>query len=373
MTDSTKPVVPPAGRRRVARRFDGPGLRADARAAVPDASLALVITGLVFWWLWVRVENGTSGTTEVMPFLADAPRYWLYWLCQAFGWSGLLWAYVTIVFGLLRSGSLPPWRWLSAARVEKWHRTTSLTTIGLMFMHAVTFFGAEVQANFDGQAAGDLVRTAFVEAFVPGGYPSGTGRIAILLGLIAFYLGIVLGLAYYVRQRTGARMWRALHRFILVVYVLSVWHTLLYGTNVWYDGSFRTLVWALQMPLAGLLLLRLLAPARPSERLRLPSRPRRPGREPRSLPLTVRVAGRLAVVATIVGLAAVIVSGTDGGRTPDGASAGLWPEQWVIWTGLLVLTLVLVAVAHRLRPSGPAAARSREGDDRAADLPQPAG
>ncbi|MFD5320366.1 iron reductase, partial [Streptomyces sp. NPDC127098] len=130
MTDSMRSTVPSAGgRSRPERRFDWRGLRSDARAAVPDASLALLITGLVFWWLWVRVENGTSATTRVMPFLADAPGYWLYWLCQAFGWTGLLWAYVTVVFGLLRSGARPPWRWLSAARVEKWHRTTSLTTI----------------------------------------------------------------------------------------------------------------------------------------------------------------------------------------------------------------------------------------------------
>jgi hypothetical protein len=149
-------------------------------------------------------------------------------------------------------------------------------------------------------------------------------------------------------------MWRALHRFIIVVYVLSVWHTLLYGTNVWYEGSFRTLVWALQMPLAGLFLLRLLAPARPAERLRL----RGPRRESRPLPLTTRLAGRLAVVATIAGLAAVIVSGADGGRPAEGhSSAEPWPERWVIWTGLLVLTLILVAVVHRLRPTPHAAAR----------------
>lgn len=54
----------------------------------------------------------------------------------------------------------------------------------------------------------------------------------------------------------------------------------------------------------------------------------------------------------MAGLAAVVATGVDGGRTPDGASPGLWPEQWVIWVGLLALTLALVAVMHRLRPSG---------------------
>ncbi|WP_253773630.1 ferric reductase-like transmembrane domain-containing protein [Goodfellowiella coeruleoviolacea] len=332
---------------------------------MPDASLALVITGLIFWWLYVRIENGTSPSIEIMPPFDDASEYWWYWLCQAFGWSALLWAYVTVVFGLLRSGTRPPWRWLSAARVEKWHRTTSLTTIGLIFLHMVSFFAAELQTNFDNQATGELVRDTLVKVFVPGGYPTGTGRIAIFLGLIAFYLAIVLGLAFYLRQTTGSRLWRALHRFVIIVYVLSAWHTLLYGTNVWFDGSFRTLVWALQMPLAALLLLRLLAPARPSERLRL----RGPRRESRPLPLTARLAGRLAVVATIAGLLAVIISGADGGRTGHGHSAEPWPDRWIIWTGLLVLTLVLVAVVHRLRraPQAPARDGGPGNDDLAAD------
>jgi hypothetical protein len=373
MTDVMRSSAPSPGKRRRARRFDWRGLGADARAAIPDASLGLVVTGLIFWWLWARIENGSSPSIKIMPPFDSAADYWWYWLCQAFGWSALLWAYVTVCFGLLRSGTRPSWGWLPAARVEKVHRTTSLTTIGLIFMHMVTFFAAELQTNFEDQPMGELVRETLVKVFVPGGYPTGTGRVAIFLGLIAFYLAIVLGLAFYLRQTTGSRLWRALHRFIIVVYVLSAWHTLLYGTNVWYEGSFRTLVWALQMPLAGLLLLRLLAPARPRERLRL----RGPRRESRPLPLTTRLAGRLAVVGTIAGLLAVIISGADGGRSDHShSSAEPWPERWVIWTGLLVLTLVLVAVVHRLRPATQAPAHGEDPGkdaDLAADRPQPTG
>ncbi|CAM5663604.1 hypothetical protein SBADM41S_06984 [Streptomyces badius] len=110
-----------------------------------------------------------------------------------------------------------------------------------------------------------------MEAFVPGGYDSGTGRVAIPVGQAALYLAIPLGLLFYVRHRIGPKTWRVLHRCVIVVYVLSVWHTLLYGTNVWYDGWFRTGVWLLQLPIAALLLLRLLRPARRSEKL--PGRP----------------------------------------------------------------------------------------------------
>ncbi|GAA3629406.1 hypothetical protein GCM10023079_19910 [Streptomyces chitinivorans] len=50
-------------------------------AAVPDATAALVITAGVFAWLYARVESGASMTLQVMPDLADADRYWMYWLC----------------------------------------------------------------------------------------------------------------------------------------------------------------------------------------------------------------------------------------------------------------------------------------------------
>jgi hypothetical protein len=359
MTETAESAPSPAPQPRITGRFDWRALKADLRGAVPDASLALIATGAIFLWLYVRVENGTSATTQVMPMMADN-QYWMYWLCQAFGWSGLLWAYITIVFGLLRSGPRPAWAWLPASRLEKWHRTTSLTTIGLMFMHAFMLFAEFVRTDHgDTSTWTGRVATAFAESFVPGWYDSGTGRVAILLGLLAFYLAIPLGLAYYLRQTTGSRLWRALHRFIIVVYVLSVWHTLLYGTNVWYDGTFRTLVWALQVPLAALLLWRLLTPARPRERLRL----RGPGRATGQLPLALRLAGRLAVAATIAGLLAVIVTGVDGGRSPDGASAEPWPEPWVLWAGLLVLILVLVAVVQRLLPARIGVPRATQRDE----------
>ncbi|MFI9460537.1 ferric reductase-like transmembrane domain-containing protein [Streptomyces xiamenensis] len=344
MTEVSETVSPPARKPRIRGRFDWHGLRADLRGAIPDASLALIATGLIYWLLYARVANGTSPSTVIMPHLNDPNELWMYWMCQAFGWSALLWAYITVIFGLLRSGPRPRWTWLPPARVEKWHRTTSLTTIGLMFLHAAFFFGDQMRDNLTRWGTGRSLWTAFVDVFVPGGYATGTGRVAILLGLLALYLAIPLSLAFYLRHRTGSRMWVALHRFIIVVYVLSVWHTLLYGTNVWFDGTFRTLVWALQMPIAGLVLVRLLAPARPRERLRLRGHP---------LPVTVRLAGRLAVVATVLGLLAVIVTGVDGGRDPEdlgGSSPAVWPERWIIWAGLLALTLALVAVVLRLRP-----------------------
>ncbi|QDY78267.1 ferric reductase-like transmembrane domain-containing protein [Streptomyces qinzhouensis] len=298
------PRTGPAGTPRVT-------LRSDLRDSWFDGLVALVITAALFALIWARIKSRASSTATVMPFMADDPGgYWLYFLSQAFGWSALLWAWITVVLGLLLSGPRPSWLPLTGPRLERLHRTTSLNTIALIAAHALLFAAELIRHSDESDAWYAAAWTAFVESFVPGGYTSGTGRIAIPVGQAALYLAIPLGLLFYVRHRIGPKTWRVLHRFVIVVYVLSVWHTLLYGTNVWYDGWFRTSVWLLQLPIAALFLARLLSPARRSERL--PALSATPGG---ARPLwTARAAGRITVAAVLAVLVAVLVSGRDGGR-----------------------------------------------------------
>ncbi|MEU0741493.1 ferric reductase-like transmembrane domain-containing protein [Streptomyces sp. NPDC006134] len=314
-SDGDGTTVPPGRGRPPADRI---ALRGDLRSALPDAGAAVVVTGAVFWFLYARMESGASATVAVMPFMDDAGTYWMYLLSQAFGWSGLLWAWGTVMLGLLLSGPRPARLPVSRPVLERWHRTTSLTTTALMAAHAL-MFAAEL-VRYEAQLAwAERLWAGFADTFVPGWYDSGTGRIAIPLGQGALYLAVPLGLLFYVRHRIGANTWRRLHRFVIVVYVLSVWHTLLYGTNVWYGEWPRTVLWLLQLPVAVLLLLRLLRPARRGERLGGPG-----GRAGVTWPAwTVRAAGRAAAAAVVVGLVAVVVSGHDGGRerTPEPPAA----------------------------------------------------
>lgn len=266
--DDGTTTQPPARDRRPPDRVV---LRADLRAALPDASAAVVVTAAVFMFLYARMESGDSATVAVMPFMDDPGTYWMYLLSQAFGWSGLLWAWGTVMLGLLLSGPRPARLPVSRQALERLHRTTSLTTMALMSAHAL-MFAAEL-VRYEAQLAwAERLWAGFADTFVPGWYDSGTGRIAIPLGQGALYLAIPLGLLFYVRHRIGANTWRRLHRFVIVVYVLSVWHTLLYGTNVWYGEWPRTVLWLLQLPVAALLLARLLRPARRAERLGAPTR-----------------------------------------------------------------------------------------------------
>jgi sulfoxide reductase heme-binding subunit YedZ len=101
---------------------------------------------------------------------------------------------------------------------------------------------------------------------VPGTQAYAPGRLPQSVGIVALYLAVLVGPSYYLRDRIGTRTWRLTHRFLVpAVYVLSVWHTLLYGSDV--KGSLFFVLWAMQVLVIIAFLFRVLAPARPGERL----------------------------------------------------------------------------------------------------------
>ena len=51
------------------------------------------------------------------------------------------------------------------------------------------------------------------------------------LGVVGGYLAALLGLTFYARKRLGAKRWRQAHKATILVYVLSVVHTLGAGTD----------------------------------------------------------------------------------------------------------------------------------------------
>jgi len=92
------------------------------------------------------------------------------------------------------------------------------------------------------------------------------------LGIVGGYLSAALGLSFYIRRRIGARLWRKLHRFTVVAYVLALAHTIGAGTDastVW----LRTFMVASAVPIGVMFVARMIprrkprkAPARPAVR-----------------------------------------------------------------------------------------------------------
>lgn len=111
------------------------------------------------------------------------------------------------------------------------------------------------------------------------------------------------------------RAWRFAHRFSIAVYVLAVWHTFIYGTNVWYTGYQRTILWVMQVPIAYMVLARLLTPLRRRENLSL--RPRALARQ-LGVMTGLRLGVRLVAAATIAVLVGILVLDRLGGHDrPD--------------------------------------------------------
>lgn len=222
-----------------------PTLRGDLRRAIPDAAVALALAGMVFAIQRIRVRAGVDPALLEMPSMMQSGGIWPYSLSQAVGWAALLWSWLTILLGV----SLPIWGWQSRPKMreisERLHRSTSLTVVGLMIAHAVLLTWDRM---------GDTLVTVFVPwttSYVPGLFPQ-------TLGILSFYLAVLLGLSFYMRDRIGPRTWRLLHRyFVPAVYVLAVWHTFLYGSDLRAHNAMWWTVWLLQLPILGAFIARL--------------------------------------------------------------------------------------------------------------------
>ena len=234
----------PAGTRQNIRRIR-PTLRGDLRRAVPDFAAALLFAGIVFAIQAARARAGVDPALLEMPSMRQSGGVWPYSLSQSFGWAALLWSWGTILLGV----SLPVWGQQGRARLrdtaERLHRSTSLTVVGLVIAHAVLLIWDKMGDNL-------------VTVFVPWTTSYLLGRFPQTLGILSFYLAVLLGPSFYLRDRLGLRIWQLLHRyFVPAVYILAVWHTFLYGSDVRAHNTLWLTLWVFQVPIVGAFLLRL--------------------------------------------------------------------------------------------------------------------
>jgi hypothetical protein len=294
-------------RRAVGRAWVGP--------AVGVAVAVGVSTGLFAWMLW-RSWAGVNTAGLQMPAMQLQQRVWYWWRFlagESLGIAALLYSYLAVLAGLLYSGRPPRWMRLSRPRVNALHRHLSLSTIGLILAH-VLFVAV------GGMTSAMTARSInFLTAFVPFTVTWNTWGYA--SGIFALYLALILGPTYYLRHHLGVRSWRITHRATLSVYALGVWHTL-YFDDFDFHGPYRLALWAAQIPLAGLLLWRLLAARRGAYRNnadqnRIPRLLEHPTR-PRAL---VRLAAATVVAALLAGLILITATGNIGGRPAPAVSA----------------------------------------------------
>jgi sulfoxide reductase heme-binding subunit YedZ len=155
-----------------------------------------------------------------------APANYVWWLAgRSAGMVALLLVAASVILGLaMAARAIPPRRRGEAVRL---HQHLALLSLGAIAAHGLFLLADPwLKAGVKG----------IVVPFAIGYCPLWTG-----LGILGGYLAAILGLSFYMRRRIGARLWRRMHRFTVVVYVLGLAHALGSGT----DASIPTVRYAM--------------------------------------------------------------------------------------------------------------------------------
>ena len=174
------------------------------------------------------------------------PAEFGWWLAsRAAGVVALLCITVSVGIGLAMAGRVSK-RPALARTLLSVHQQTALIGLVAIAVHGITLLGD----RFLSPSLGDIALP-----FTSEHEPLWTG-----LGVTGGWLAAILGLSYWVRHRIGAGLWRKLHRATILVYVLSVAHTLGAGTDA-SEPWMRALLVTTGAPILFLFLMRVLTPA----------------------------------------------------------------------------------------------------------------
>jgi len=188
--------------------------------------------------------------------LATAVAPHLFWIVsRAAGVAALLLSSLTVCVGLTMGSRL-----LEARRAELrvTHEALSLAALAALAVHGLSLLG-------DG-----YLRPSLADVSIPfvGSYETAWTSV----GIVAFWMLLVLGLSYYARTRIGVQRWRRLHRFAALAWLLGLAHSLGEGTDAG-QAWFLAMISLAVVPALALLL------ARPAAAL-VPPRPLAAGPHP---------------------------------------------------------------------------------------------
>jgi sulfoxide reductase heme-binding subunit YedZ len=157
--------------------------------------------------------------------MSTDPTHHLFWLSsRAFGVVALVLVSLSVGVGLALAGRVSR-RFGRPAQLKRLHESLALAGLIAIALHGLLLLG---DSYLKPGIAGIAV------PFVLTSQPVWTG-----LGIIGGWLTAVIVASFYVRRWIGVKVWRWLHRWTLLVYLLGVVHTLGSGTDagsVWLLG-----------------------------------------------------------------------------------------------------------------------------------------
>jgi methionine sulfoxide reductase heme-binding subunit len=139
-----------------------------------------------------------------------------WYLSRAAGLSAYVVLVVNMALGLALSLSLPE-RWVKKWRLFDLHQVSGLMVVGLLALHVFALLGDA----YIGYTLPELL-VPFLSPYRP--WP-------VALGILGFYLTLVVTFTFYVRQWIGRRTWRLIHYGSFAVFALGLLHGILSGTD----------------------------------------------------------------------------------------------------------------------------------------------
>jgi len=218
------------------------------RSATAVAAMGIAITLGLAARIYALQSAGKSAAAIAMADMnmRDMATFWSFPLVQSSGLVGLLFAYVAALLGLWQAnlkavGKTP------RPSLEPLHRHVALLVVGLVLVHMLA-------TSLD--AMGDSWRTVLIPGtWARQGWPEAV--VGYNTGILAAYLLLLVAPSFYLRNSLGIIRWRLLHRFVLVFYLLSIWHAMILGLDLAYYVWLRPVIWLAQIPLLLLLTTRL--------------------------------------------------------------------------------------------------------------------
>lgn len=170
-------------------------------------------TGTVFGLL-----AAMAGLPYLVPGLSttilDNTAYWL--LARVSGVAAYILMWLSVVFGLLLTGRVAK-RWPGMRTANALHKDISLLALGYTLFHALILLGDH------------YIGFNLVSLLIP--FTSPYEPAAVGLGQVAALLTGLVVLSFYFRRRIGGKTWRLLHYLTFLMYLLSLFHGLLAGTD----------------------------------------------------------------------------------------------------------------------------------------------
>lgn len=200
-------------------------------SAPPPSSRGIIVSFAIVLLLSLV---GFAGVLAIAYYLPDTGTKAYWFISRSSGIVAYVLITLGVLWGLVQSGSLFRQR-ISPVLALGAHSYLNWFGLGLAGLHGVILIG-------DGFFKFDLpkVLTPFVSPYRP---------IPVGLGIIGFYLMLLLSLSFYARMHLGQKNFRLLHYGTFGVFVLVTLHSLFSGTDT------QSLWWLYTISLAAVVAL----------------------------------------------------------------------------------------------------------------------